>query len=106
MNTAPRTPKTLSQPTEVRLPAPAPAARWNGFLRLPENRLATRAARSLGRALLAGKRPSANPIVLHGPPGTGKSRLVTALVEQITAAPNGRTAQAVPAGDLLRPEEG
>jgi chromosomal replication initiator protein len=96
MNTASRTPETL--PNE----APSSPVRWNGFLLLPENRIAARAAKSLCRAVLAGKRPSANPLVLHGPPGVGKSRLVAALTEQLATAPNGVSGQTVSVGDLVR----
>lgn len=83
-----------------------PATRWNGFLVLPENRVAVRAVRSVCRSVLAGKRPGANPLVLHGPPGTGKSRLGAALVEQLAASPDGVTARVVSAGDIARsPDE-
>ncbi len=83
-----------------------PATRWNGFLVLPENRVAVRAVRSVCRTVLAGKRPNANPLVLHGPPGTGKSRLGAALVQQLATSPEGVTAQVVSAGDLTRsPDE-
>ena len=74
---------------------------------LPENRVAVRAMRSVCRSVLATKRPTANPLVLHGAPGTGKSRLVAALVERLSASPDGVTVQAVSAGDLARsPDEG
>ncbi|MFM8271894.1 MAG: helix-turn-helix domain-containing protein [Gemmata sp.] len=83
-----------------------PATRWNGFLVLPENRVAVRAARAVCRAVLARKRVGANPLMLHGPPGTGKSRLGAALVAQLTTAPDGATAQVVSAGDVARsPDE-
>jgi chromosomal replication initiator protein len=82
------------------------AANWNGFLVLPENRVAVRAARSVCRLLLARKRPGANPLVLHGPPGTGKSRLGASLVQQLADAPDGVSARVVSAGDLTRaPDE-
>src|SRR5688572_3123271 len=101
MNTASRTPEAL--PNE----APSSPVRWNGFLLLPENRLAARAAKSLCRAVLAGKRPSANPLVLHGPPGVGKSRLVAALTQRLATGPDGVTVQTVSVGDLTRsPDEG
>lgn len=83
-----------------------PAPRWNGFLVLPENRVAVRAVRSVCRSVLAKKRPGANPLVLHGPPGTGKSRLSASLLEQISASPEGASAQVVSAGDVARsPDE-
>ncbi len=73
---------------------------------LPENRIAVRAVKSMCRAVLAGKRPAANPLVLHGPPGTGKSRLVAALTERLATAPEGITVRTVAVGDLARsPDE-
>src|SRR4051794_34486867 len=104
MNTAPRTRELLTD--EARLTAPPSPPRWHGFLVLPENRAAVRGARSVGRAALAGKRPAANPLVLHGPPGTGKTHLVAALVERLASSADGLTARAVSAGDLARsPDE-
>jgi chromosomal replication initiator protein len=77
-------------------------SRWCGFLVLGENRVAVRAVRAASRAVIAGKRPAANPLVLHGAPGTGKTRLVAALVEHLSAAPDGRTVQVASAGDFAR----
>jgi len=103
MNTASRKPET-SIP-EALLISPV-VSRWNGFLVLPENRVAVRAVRSVGRSVLAGKRPGANPIVLHGGPGTGKSRLSVSLVEQLSTSPEGVTVRVVSAGDVTRsPDE-
>ena len=91
---------------EAALNAPS-TSRWNGFVVLPENRAAVRAVRSLCRAACAGKKPLANPLVLHGTPGTGKSRLVAAFVDQLASAPEGITIQTASAGDLARsPDEG
>jgi chromosomal replication initiator protein len=77
-------------------------ARWGDFLALPENRSALRAARAVAGALLAGRRPPVNPLVLHGPPGTGKTHLATALLRRLADGPAGVTAQSVSAGDLAR----
>lgn len=80
--------------------------RWNGFLVLPENRVAVRAVRSVCRSVLAKKRPGANPLVLHGPPGTGKSHLSASLVDHLSNSPGGVSAQVVSAGDIARsPDE-
>jgi chromosomal replication initiator protein len=82
--------------------------RWHGFLVLPENRSAARAVRSMCRAIRAAKRPTANPLVLHGPPGAGKSQLMAAVANHLATAPgangsgNGFTAQLVSVGDLAR----
>lgn len=104
MNTVSRTPGTL---TDEALPTAPSSPRWQGVLVLAENRVAVRAIRSVCRAVLAKKRPLANPLVLHGGPGTGKSRLIAALVERLSASTNGVIVQAVSAGDLARsPDEG
>ena len=108
MNTAPRTPKTLTEGTRLKASSSVPSAAptWHGFLVLPETRSAARAVRSVCRAVVAGKRPAANPVVLHGPPGTGKSRLLAALARHLATAPAGVTARLVSVGDLARsPDE-
>lgn len=90
MNTVPRPP----EPTRPR--------RWGPFLVLPENRSAVRAAKLLARALLAGKRPPFSPLVLHGPPGTGKSHLAATLCGQLAGGDAVVTARTVAVGDLAR----
>src|SRR4051812_38624131 len=73
---------------------------WGGFLALPENRSALRAVRLLAKAVRAGRRPPFGPLVLHGPPGTGKTHLTTALLNKLSAG--GVTARAVAVGDAAR----
>lgn len=81
-----------------------PPACWADVVPLPENRSALRAVRRVARALAGPGRVTAPfaPLVLHGPPGTGKTCLTTALVRDVIAAPAGRTVQVVAANDLDR----
>ena len=73
----------------------------SGFVATPETRLACRAVRRLAAGLRAGRPPrSANPLVLHGPPGSGKSHLAGGLVAAVTADSQSRTARVVAAADL------
>jgi chromosomal replication initiator protein len=55
---------------------PAPALPWDGFLIAPENALAHAAILALAR----GEGPGLSPLVVHGPSGVGKSRLLAGLV--------------------------
>jgi chromosomal replication initiator protein len=58
----------------------------SGFVATPETRLAVQAIRRLAAGLQAGRPPrSANPLVLHGPPGSGKSHLAAGLVAALTS---------------------
>jgi chromosomal replication initiator protein len=51
---------------------------WDGFLTGPENELAMAAA----QALAAGKYDGVSPLVIYGPSGVGKSRLLAGLVAE------------------------
>lgn len=73
----------------------------SGFVATPENRLAWQAVRRLAADLTAGRTPRAdNPLVLHGPPGSGKSHLAAGLVAAVTADAPSRTARVVAAADF------
>jgi len=57
---------------------PAPIHPWDGFLIGPENALAQAGALALARGETAG----VSPLVVHGPAGVGKSRLLAGLVAE------------------------
>lgn len=65
---------------------------WGAVLVLPENRAAVEAIRAL----------EANPLVLHGQPGVGKSHLVAERLRQLSGEATGRI---VSAADLARSED-
>jgi chromosomal replication initiation ATPase DnaA len=72
------------------------ATGWASVVPVPEVRSALRAARRVARLPAAG-----TPVLtLHGPPGCGKTTVVTALLAAVAADPAGRTARSVPANDL------
>ncbi len=58
--------------------ASAPAHPWDGYLVGPENALAQAGALALARGEPAG----VSPLVVHGPAGSGKSRLLAGLVAE------------------------
>ena len=57
-------------------PPLSPAHPWDGFLTGPENALAHASVLALAR----GDAEGISPLVLHGPAGSGKSRLLAGLV--------------------------
>jgi chromosomal replication initiator protein len=65
------------------------------FVPLPENRAARLAVRRFARGFARGP----GLLTLHGPPGTGKSHLLTTLVAAVTRAAPDRTALTLPAAD-------
>ena len=76
---------------------PVRQAAWADVVAFAENRHALRAARRLARALAVGRLPFA-PLMLHGPPGTGKSHIAGVLVRNASEA--NVTARIIPANDL------
>jgi chromosomal replication initiator protein len=70
--------------------------RWGAFVVLPENRSALEAVQSLRN----------NPILLHGPPGTGKSHLALELLKHLGTRTEVLTGRSVSVGDLARSETG
>lgn len=66
---------------------------------LPENASAIRAA----QRLLDGK--LSTPLLLHGPPGVGKSGVVAGLVSEFLTSPEARTARQLVAAEMPRPSK-
>lgn len=75
---------------------------WGEFVTLPESASAVRAVRRVERSLTrpVGNPTTPNPLVLHGPPGTGKSLLVATLARKLTDRPTAVTVRVVPAREL------
>jgi chromosomal replication initiator protein len=70
------TPSTSSVPGTASARDDGAPGPWDGFLAGPENALAQASVLALARGESAG----VSPLVVHGPSGVGKSRLLTALV--------------------------
>ena len=72
-----------------------------GWVTLPENHTAQAAAEHVAGCVASG-RPgrTANPLVLHGPTGTGKSHLAAALAAAVAARAPDRLVHARPAADF------
>src|SRR5258708_37188450 len=66
-------------------PVTAVAHPWDGFLSGPENDLAYASVMALAR----GEDTGLSPLVVHGPSGVGKSRLLAGLVSERLLPPPG-----------------
>jgi chromosomal replication initiator protein len=76
----------------------------SSWIALPENRAAGIAVERVTEAICAGGPQEAlNPLFLHGPSGTGKSRLAGLLVEGVTQRAPATVVSLVNAGDLAAP---
>lgn len=93
---------TIPSPVRETHSTNTPPARWGGFLALAENQSALEAVLSLCDTILAGRRPPVNPLVLHGPPGSGKTHLTSTLLQHLGEGPEVVTARTVAVGDLAR----
>ena len=69
------------------------------FIVTPETRLAVHAVQRLAAAVMAGRRAT-SPLVLHGPPGVGKTLLVTGLLEAVSQVTPPRIVRLLAAADL------
>src|SRR5689334_17813224 len=69
------------------------------FVVTPETRSAVHAVRRLASAVVAG-RSAISPLVLHGPPGVGKTLLVSSLFQAVSQATPPRTVRLLAAADL------
>ncbi|WP_439622220.1 DnaA/Hda family protein [Gemmata sp.] len=91
-----------AEPSES--PKTPPKFDLGSFVVLPENRSAVRAVRTVARAASLGKRAPVSPLVLHGPPGSGKSHLCRAALAALMQASPGIVVRFESAGDLARPD--
>ncbi len=73
------------------------------FVPAPQNRSALLAVQQVARGVCKGSSPrrQTNPLFLHGPPGTGKTHLVCALLEEVTRRRPDRVVSLLSAGDLV-----
>jgi chromosomal replication initiator protein len=78
---------------------------WARFVPLPENRSARAAVQALVDGFASNSHaPPFSLLMLHGPPGVGKTHLVWALVDLLGRTAPGKTARVIAAGDLDAPE--
>src|SRR5947209_2806520 len=79
----------------------APPLTFAHFLGLPENRAALEAVRQVASCLCS-RNPtrSVNPLYLHGPAGSGKTHLISALADEVTRAVPEVVITLLPAGDF------
>jgi chromosomal replication initiator protein len=73
---------------------------FSRLLDLPENHSALLAVRSLADSLASNRKPSADPVYLHGPHGTGKTSLVKALEAEALRQNGQAIVWNVPAADI------
>lgn len=86
----------MVRPRAKLLSVPSPT--WGSVTVFPENRSAVRAAQRIA----SGRQSAASPLVLHGPPGVGKSAIAGTLLREFLSSPVGHTARQIAAAELPR----
>src|SRR5438128_1966709 len=73
---------------------------------LPENQTARAAVERVVGSVVSGRPgPALNPLFLHGPSGTGKTHLASALAAAVTGQAPDRVVHLLPAGDFAPPAQ-